>query len=155
MCTFRVNHMMYGSWDIECDGQNFSLLWTIFCTFFKILKNWKKQLDISSFYTCVSKIIMITWCTVPEIRCAKDRWMNGQTNGQMDRQIDKWTDGRTDGQTDRRMDRRTDIWKKWNIEVGAPPKNKYWNSNEKFRYLFLIILKLKKMCKHAVKNYLS
>ena len=107
MCTFRVNHMMYGSWDIECDGQNFSLWWTIFCTFFKILKNWKKQLDISSFYTCVSKIIMITWCTVPEIRCAKDRWMNGQTNGQMDRQIGKWTDGRTDGQTDGWIEGRT------------------------------------------------
>ena len=35
---------------------------------------------------------------------------NGWTDGQ--------TDQRTDGQTDLRMDR----WKKWHLEVGAPPK---------------------------------
>ena len=23
MCTLKDNHMMYGSWDMECDGQNF------------------------------------------------------------------------------------------------------------------------------------
>ena len=38
----------------------------------KILKKWKKQLEISSFYTGVSKI-MIRWCTVPEIWCADGR----------------------------------------------------------------------------------
>ena len=38
----------------------------------KISKKWKKSLEISSFYTCVPKI-MITRCTVPEIWCAKDR----------------------------------------------------------------------------------
>ena len=27
------NHMMYGSWDMECDGQNFLSFWTIFCPF--------------------------------------------------------------------------------------------------------------------------
>ena len=43
---------------------------------------------------CVPKI-MIRWCTVPEIWCA--------------------TDGQADGQTDG--------WKKWHIEVGAPPEN--------------------------------
>ena len=42
------NHMMYGSWDIEHDRQNFLSLWTIFCPFtslttrkIKILKNEK------------------------------------------------------------------------------------------------------------------
>ena len=45
----------------------------------KILKKWKKQLEISSFYTGVSKI-MIRWCTVPEIWCA-----DGRTNG-----LEKW-----------------------------------------------------------------
>ena len=49
-------------------------------------------------YTCVPKI-MIRWCTVSEIWCAKDR------------------------RTYRRMDGRTDRRKKWHIEVGAPPKN--------------------------------
>ena len=55
-------------------------------------------LEISSFYKFVPKI-MITWCTVPEIWCARNRW----------------TDGRLDGRTG---------WKKWHIEeVSAPPKN--------------------------------
>ena len=39
----------------------------------KIFKKWKKKLKISLFYTSVPKI-MITWCTVPEIWCATDRW---------------------------------------------------------------------------------
>ena len=30
MCTMNDNHMMYGSWDMECDGQNFLSFWTIF-----------------------------------------------------------------------------------------------------------------------------
>ena len=37
----------------------------------KILKKWKKTLEISSFYICVPKI-MIRWCMVPEIWCVTD-----------------------------------------------------------------------------------
>ena len=37
----------------------------------KILKKWKKSVEISSFYICVPKII-IRWCTVPEIWCVAD-----------------------------------------------------------------------------------
>ena len=33
MCTINDSHMIYGSWDMECNGQNFLSLWTIFCTF--------------------------------------------------------------------------------------------------------------------------
>ena len=54
------NYMMYGSWDIERNGQNFLSFWTNFCPFtilntwkIKILKTWKKCLEILSFYTCV------------------------------------------------------------------------------------------------------
>ena len=50
MCTLNDNNMMYGSWDMECDRQNFMSFWTIFCPFtplktrkIKILKNWKKN----------------------------------------------------------------------------------------------------------------
>ena len=60
LCTINYNHMMNGSWDMECDGQNFFSFWTIFCPFnplttqkIKILKNWKKCLEVLSFYTCV------------------------------------------------------------------------------------------------------
>ena len=49
MCTINDNHMMYGSWDIECDGQNFLSFWTISCPFtplttqkIKILKKFQK-----------------------------------------------------------------------------------------------------------------
>ena len=37
-----------------------------------IFKTWKKQLEISLFYICVSKI-MIRWRTVPEIWCVTNR----------------------------------------------------------------------------------
>ena len=49
MFTINENHMMYVSWDIECDIHNFFSLLTIFCPFtplttqkIKILKKWKK-----------------------------------------------------------------------------------------------------------------
>ena len=48
------NHMMHGSWDMECDTLNFLSFWTIFFPFthltawkIKILKNWKNHLEIS------------------------------------------------------------------------------------------------------------
>ena len=31
LCTINENHVMYGSWDIECNRQNFLSLWTILC----------------------------------------------------------------------------------------------------------------------------
>ena len=86
MCITNDNHVMYGSWDMEIEGQNLLSFWTIFCPFtslttqkIKILKKWKKCLEISSFYTCIPKI-MITWCTVPEIRCATDRRTDRKSN---------------------------------------------------------------------------
>ena len=60
MCTINDSHMMYASWDnMECNGQNFLSFWTNFCPFtlptpkIKILKKWKKLLEILSFYTSV------------------------------------------------------------------------------------------------------
>ena len=60
MCNTNDNHMIYGSWDMEHDGQNLLSFWTIFCTFtplttrkIKILKKWKKHLEILSLYTSV------------------------------------------------------------------------------------------------------
>ena len=142
-CTINDDHIMHGSWDMEYQGQSFlsfstifcsltplkilktkilkkrkntttttttkmpgdniilrvyskwqsydvsflrlgagqTFFWTIFCPFkTRILINWKKHLDISSFYTCVP-IIMITWCMIPACR------MDGKT----DRRMDRWT----------------------------------------------------------------
>ena len=70
-CNINDNHIMYCSWDTKHDRQNFLSFWTVFCPFtslttqkIKILKNWKKHLEISSFYTSVPKI-MIIYYTVP------------------------------------------------------------------------------------------
>ena len=50
MSTINENHMMYDSWVMECNRQNFFWFWTIFCPFtfpflttyrMKILKKWK------------------------------------------------------------------------------------------------------------------
>ena len=50
-CTINNIHMMYGSWDMKRDGQNFLSFWTCFFALLpptttpkiKILKNWKKK----------------------------------------------------------------------------------------------------------------
>ena len=86
--TKTHDHMLYYSWDMVCDRCNccFSF-WAIVFPFtpvtaqkIKISKTWKKCLEISSFYTCIPKI-MIRWCTVPEIWCAT----GGQTDGWMEK----------------------------------------------------------------------
>ena len=79
--TINENHMMYDSWDVEQDRQNSFSFWANFCPFtpvpplttqrIKILKKWKKHLEISSFYTSVPKIMIIGY-TVPEIWCVPD-----------------------------------------------------------------------------------
>ena len=78
LCIINENRIMYGSWDMEHNRQNFWSFWAIFCPFtqltiqkIKILKKWKKHLQISSFYTSVPKIIIICY-TVPEIRPMTD-----------------------------------------------------------------------------------
>ena len=73
--TINHDHGLYCSWDMVRDRCNcYFSFWAIFCY---------KCLEISSFYTCVPKI-MIWWCAVPEIWCM--------------------TDIRTDGWTDRKSD---------------------------------------------------
>ena len=76
--------MLFCSWDMVHDGCNYFSFWAVFCPFtpvtpqkIKISQKWRKHLEISSFYTCVPKI-MIRWCTVPERWCVTD----GQTGEQ-------------------------------------------------------------------------
>ena len=72
MSTTNENHIMYDSWDMEHDRQNFFRILDHFLPFYtafssppippynpetqriKILKKWKKHLEISSFYTSVT-----------------------------------------------------------------------------------------------------
>ena len=50
VCTINDSHMMYGSWDMECNEQNFLSFWTVFFPFtplttqnIKILQKWQKN----------------------------------------------------------------------------------------------------------------
>ena len=75
MCTINDSHMMCGSCNVECNRQNFLSFWTVFCLTtwkIKILKKWKKSLEILPFYTGVPKMTII-WCMVLEIWSMTDR----------------------------------------------------------------------------------
>ena len=79
MCTINEDHLIYGFWDIRHNGQSFFSFWTNFCHStllttqkIKILKKWKKHLQILSFYTCVSQMKFI-WCMVPKIWSTTER----------------------------------------------------------------------------------
>ena len=73
-CTKNHDHLLYCSWDMVCDSCNcYFSFWAIFCSFtplisqnMKILKQWQKNLDITSFYKSVPKIMIICY-TVLEI----------------------------------------------------------------------------------------
>ena len=72
MCTINQDHMMYGSYDMKFNRQNFFVFLGNFLSFYS-LTSWKmkipkrkKTLGISSFYTSVQKIMIIHY-TVPEI----------------------------------------------------------------------------------------
>ena len=63
MCITNDNNIIYSSWDMNHVRQNFLSSWTIFCPFtlltsqkIKILKKWKKHLEILSFYTCAPEV---------------------------------------------------------------------------------------------------
>ena len=95
MCTKNHNHVVYSSWDSEWDRQTFLSLCTLFCPFtspliilnIKILKKWKKCLEILSFYTYMctvneGHIILLyihvyhksrSWHMVPEIQGATEQ----------------------------------------------------------------------------------
>ena len=63
----KLQYMMYGSWDMEWDRQNFLSFWAIFCRFTNPPKKWKKCLEILSYYTYM--------CTINE-----DHMLYGSSN---------------------------------------------------------------------------
>ena len=75
--TKTHDYMLYCSWYMVRGGCNLhSSFWSIFCPNTpltaqntKVKRKWKKYLDVSSFYTCASKIT-ITWCTLSGLWCA-------------------------------------------------------------------------------------
>ena len=78
-CTKNHDRRLYCSWDMARDGCNCYLsFWVIFCPFAPVTvqkmkiskKNWK-NLEVSSFYTSVRRIMIICY-TNPEIWCVTD-----------------------------------------------------------------------------------
>ena len=75
MCTINENHV-YGSWDIECNRQNFFVILDHFFLFNppnkpenQNLEKWKKPWDIIILHLCIYH----KWCMVLEIRSATDK----------------------------------------------------------------------------------
>ena len=85
-CTKNHDHMLYCTWDMVRDIKLFFIL-GYFLSFYtpnnlknqNFKKKVKKRLEISSFYTCVPKM-MIRWCMGPEIWYAKDGQMDGKSD---------------------------------------------------------------------------
>ena len=86
---YKRNHMQHCSWEMMCDRCNLYFHFGLFLPFYATDSPQKKQnkkykkiiinpLEISSFYTCIQKI-MITICMVPEMWCTADRWTDMQT----------------------------------------------------------------------------
>ena len=96
LCTINESYHVYVFWDMEQNRHNFLSLWTMFSPFtplttqrIKIFKKWKKSLEISSFYTCASEI-MITCCSSWDV----------VHNEQMDEKTDRQTKGSKDRKSD-------------------------------------------------------
>ena len=75
MCTINDNLMIYGSrvrrTEFSVILDHFLLLYPITTPKIKMMKKWKKSLEILPFYTCVSKMKII--CIVPVIWSVTDR----------------------------------------------------------------------------------
>ena len=72
MCTINENYMMYGSWYMKHDRQNFLSFWPFFALLPpqqpKKSKFWKTE-KITLRYYCFTRLpeMKIIWCMVPEI----------------------------------------------------------------------------------------
>ena len=72
MCAINQDLMMFGSWDLKFNRHNFFVILGIFLPFYSPntlkmkISNMIKTLQVSSFYTGVPKIMIISY-TVPEI----------------------------------------------------------------------------------------
>ena len=63
-CIPQMMIMMYGSWDMECNRQNFLSFWAIFCPF--ILPNNPKNQNFEKMEKVPVDIILLDMCTINE-----------------------------------------------------------------------------------------
>ena len=164
MCTKYHNHMMHGSWNKECNRQNFLSLWTVFYAVFYPLywprksKFWKNEkstwryyhftnvyhkwqsYDIwffrygvqqTKFFVILDLFLPFYPSNKPKTKILKN-WKKKcgdiiilhMCTKNYDQMMYLWFLRYVVRRMYRRMDRRTDRWKKWHIEVGAPPKKR-------------------------------
>ena len=92
MRTKNYDHMVYCSWDMARDRCNcYFSFWAIFCPFTPVtcpknqnFKKKKKPGDFIILHMCTKSYDR--WCTVPEKRCATDRWTDGRADRKSDTQ---------------------------------------------------------------------
>ena len=72
MCTKNDNHMMYGSWHIERNGQNFLSFWTI-SFLFTPLTTWKIKI-FKKFKKAPGDIIILHLCTISDNHIIYGSW---------------------------------------------------------------------------------
>ena len=70
MCTINDNHMMYGSWDMECDRYNFLPFWVIFCPFTPVttqkIKTFKKMKKTPEYHMHSSPFVACDCMCTPQ-----------------------------------------------------------------------------------------
>ena len=76
-CILNYNHMMYGSWAMECEGQTFLSFWTIFCSF----TNNPKNENFEKMKKTPGDIIILHKCTMNN-----NHMMHGSCDMKRDRQ---------------------------------------------------------------------
>ena len=62
MCTINDNHMIYGSWDMKHDRQDFLSFWTVFLPFYPT--NNPKYQDFEKLKKTPGDIIILDMCTI-------------------------------------------------------------------------------------------
>ena len=80
MCTINDGHIMYGSWDMECNGHNFLSFWAIFCPFTPL---WTRKIKTFEKITKTpGDIITLHKCTINDNHMMYGLWdmeHDGQT----------------------------------------------------------------------------
>ena len=66
MCTIYESHVMYGSWDTECNRQNFLSFWTIFCPLPPPSPNNPKNQSFQKMKKTPRDIITLHMCAINE-----------------------------------------------------------------------------------------
>ena len=95
MGTKNHNHLRSSSWDTEWDKQNFLSFRTIFWPFtplttqkIRILKKWKKNIQILSLYHHFNIILLLYYCIIILHMCTKNH--NHMMYASWDMQCDRY-----------------------------------------------------------------